>query len=437
MRYGKVLAAVAVTLLLVGFVLWLRDHDDLTVPNPRHLHPPSKHEPLELPALVRYLPRQPGDGRGIRWGLVLRARDGVPEEIVDLERAIPGLGGGLEELLERDGFAAAESLWSQAKAGNIDPTWIERLTPDSLTARVLAPLDTTLAQLASRERLIVGVGLNYAEHAADVAQQAAEDAFAFAKMVEPTGAYSSVRLGPAEIPGQEYASLIDYEVELAFVVLEDLALDALPAADELAEHIAWVQANDVTNRLPILLEGDAGFTQAKSQPTFLPLGPWLVHGRHLRPRTAAGGEDAVSLSLRVEEERPHERGSQRQHSSSQEMVRGPREILELIVKNWPQSERPDADGIPRGVVRIGDGRPMIPRGSLILTGTPGGTAIEAPGGLDRARLFMLGNLSPRAAREEFALHCVRHRLEMGFLSPGDVVDAQIDYLGRQRWVVVR
>jgi hypothetical protein len=51
--------------------------------------------------------------------------------------------------------------------------------------------------------------------------------------------------------------------------------------------------------------------------------------------------------------------------------------------------------------------------------------------LDRARLLLLGNLSTRRACAAFVLHCVRHRREMGFLSPGDVLDAFVGCLGRR------
>lgn len=100
-----------------------------------------------------------------------------------------------------------------------------------------------------------------------------------------------------------------------------------------------------------------------------------------------------------------------------------------------QSVRPDSIGTPRGVALDDGGRAFLPKGSIVLTGTPHGTAIEAPSGTDSLRLFMLGNLSRTGARVAFAAHCARKRRTMGFLSPGDVVDSHITALGRQRWVV--
>ena len=88
-----------------------------------------------------------------------------------------------------------------------------------------------------------------------------------------------------------------------------------------------------------------------------------------------------------------------------------------------------------GITAVIDERPMIPAGSLILTGTPGGTAIESPSGMDRLRLMALGNMSMRGAKLAFARPCVRHRQQMGFLSVGDLVETRIQHLGSQRWTV--
>lgn len=78
---------------------------------------------------------------------------------------------------------------------------------------------------------------------------------------------------------------------------------------------------------------------------------------------------------------------------------------------------------------------VLPRGTVVLTGTPAGTAIEAPQGIDKLRLFLLGNLSTGRARLAYAAHCVRNRREMGFLSPGDIVDAHLGTTnsGVARW----
>ena len=81
--------------------------------------------------------------------------------------------------------------------------------------------------------------------------------------------------------------LLDYEIELGFVTLADIDLADVPSAVELESVIAYFNANDVSDREPIILRnrligGSTGFVEAKSQPGFLPIGPWMVHGEDLR-----------------------------------------------------------------------------------------------------------------------------------------------------------
>lgn len=430
------LAGIALILSLAALAaaaLRLRDRAGLRKGNPRHWRDlPAREEPAE-PRLLRFLDASNTPA----WGLVVAMRDGYPQAALPLALALPGLAGSFDALLDRDGFSAAERLHLAWSAGQIPASQLVAWERSALADRVLPPLDTTIEQLESGQRAVLGVGLNYDDHAEDAGAEADEDGFLFAKLAAPTSAYAAVPLGPARRAGLPFAELVDYEVELAFVLLDEVALDALPDADTLAGRIAWMQANDVSDRWPILEQGDAGFTLAKSRFGYLPLGPWMVHGRHLDPRTAQGGRDEVELSLRVEEAEPHAAGSFRQHASSREMVRGPRAILELAARVWRQSARCDAAGVSRGIVTLVGGRPALPRGTLVLTGTPGGTAIAAPQGLDKVRLLLLGDLSVTRARLAYAEHCIQHRREMGFLSPGDVVDATIGRLGRQRWEVRR
>ncbi|MCB1008812.1 MAG: fumarylacetoacetate hydrolase family protein [Acidobacteria bacterium] len=419
--------------LLLALSLWLRDHDALRTHNPRHRRAAVAHVDSDEPRLVRFLASTEGPAR---WGVVVEAPEGVPERVVPLDLELPGLEGRFDALLDAGGFDAAERLLERVRRDEISAERLVPLAREELATRLASPIDVSIGQLEQRDRLIVGVGFNYDAHAEDSDAEAGADGFVFAKHVVPTGAYAQVPLGPGP-DDSLFAPLVDYEVELAFVLLEPVRLDALPAVEALAGQIAWVHANDVSDRRPIIAHGDAGFTVAKSRPGYLPLGPWLVHGRHFVPRTSHGGLDEVELSLEVEEAEPHEAGSHRQHASSREMVRGPREILDLVARVWQASERPDGRGVSRGVVRPGGGSPTLPRGTLLLTGTPSGTAIEAPQGVDKLRLFLLGNLSTGRARAAYLGHCVRERREMGFLSPGDLVDATIGRLGRQRWEVVR
>jgi hypothetical protein len=93
----------------------------------------------------------------------------------------------------------------------------------------------------------------------------------------------------------------------------------------------------------------------------------------------------------------------------------------------------DAYGNPR---YLHDADGVIPAGSLILTGTPGGTAIRKPGLLHKAELFLRGGFSLEAARQIFVEDAEHDIGATAYLEGGDRVESWVEYLGRQRWSVV-
>ncbi len=81
------------------------------------------------------------------------------------------------------------------------------------------------------------------------------------------------------------------------------------------------------------------------------------------------------------------------------------------------------------------GRRVLPAGSLLLTGTPGGTAIRAPSRADQVRLVLRSVRHLRWPSEDYRRHLEDHRHAFGFLSPGDRVTGWTTGLGRQEWDV--
>ena len=255
-------------------VLWLRDHEGLAVDDPRHERQYRPGGELRHPAVVRYLSALRGLEDRACFGLVLEATEGFPDRILNLTAVEPQLGSTFDRFVAAGGFAVARRWWRERGQADFPDHLVERIPRPELPQRLLSPVDLTLAQLEAGERFVVGVGFNYAAHRQETDADA--DRFLFAKMVVPTGAYARLPLGPALIPVVSFAQLVDYEVEIAFVLLEDLRLDALPPPAMLARSLAYLHANDVSNRRPIILQGDRGFTLAKSTPGYLPLGPWMV-----------------------------------------------------------------------------------------------------------------------------------------------------------------
>ena len=427
-------------LAVVVFVGWLmvllRDWTGLEIDNPRFEQAPPQIGDRLYPSVMRYLSRFEGFDDRPSFGLVLEVDDGVPTTVLNLSAVEPALGFRLQDFQSNGGFDIADRLFdAETRLQEGADKFVEPIDPESLTYSVLPPVDLTVEELARSERFVIGVGFNYRDHRQETDPDI--NKFLFAKHVAPTGAYAPMPLGEAQSPFEGAKMLVDYEVEIGFVLLKDIYLDELPANfEELRRHIAFFTANDISDRFPIILQGRDAFTQAQSSPGHLPIGPWLTHGRHLDLRSRSGGMETADMWLRVDEAEPFEAGQWRQHASSSQMIRGPVEILKMASEVWSESRGTNGSTQLPAIAREVDGRGMIPAGSLILTGTPGGTAIESPGGMDRMRLMALGNLSMRGAKLAFAKHCVRNRREMGFLSVGDRVETRVQHLGRQIWTVV-
>ena len=77
-----------------------------------------------------------------------------------------------------------------------------------------------------------------------------------------------------------------------------------------------------------------------------------------------------------------------------------------------------------------------PAGSIVLTGTPGGTAVRTPGALTKMRLLVEGGFSAAGARAEWVEESEAAAERQGYLAPGDIVETSIQCLGCQRWTVV-
>jgi 2-keto-4-pentenoate hydratase/2-oxohepta-3-ene-1,7-dioic acid hydratase in catechol pathway len=141
--------------------------------------------------------------------------------------------------------------------------------------RLLAPIFPTK---------IVGIGRNYAEHAAEMGGEAPAAPLMFLK--PPTsviGPADAVRL-PAE------SNQVEFEGELA-VVIGPLGANQVSAGDALATVLGYTVGNDVTAR--DLQRADGQWTRAKGYNSFCPLGPWIetvLDPTDLAIRTELDGE---------------------------------------------------------------------------------------------------------------------------------------------------
>jgi 2-keto-4-pentenoate hydratase/2-oxohepta-3-ene-1,7-dioic acid hydratase in catechol pathway len=405
----------------------------------------------ERPRVIRYISALPEHQGETCYGLVLVEANGIPVRVRALSDRHPQLchkgspGHGQPQLL-RWAFKAADAVTSAGAETHTDEGLAEDLNQERLADLVLPPIEITGPELDSLQRFVIGVGLNYAEHREEVGGEEEDtELLVFPKPVAPTGPYAPVRPGVqlGELPVRPVL-LLDYEVELGLVLLEDLDLRHLPGSYEaFIEQVAFFTANDVSDREPIILDEEAGYTRGKSHPTYLPIGPWMVHGRHLRPRTRNEGEDSLEIGAAVSQLRPADEpsvgempfGEERQLSTTDAMLRGPWAIVRLLSEMFRRGDivcMRDANGHPR-FIHDGDG--VIPAGSIILTGTPGGTAIREPRLVEKAGLFVRGGLSVQGARKAFIEDLEQDIAGSPYLEIGDKVESWVESLGRQRWSV--
>ena len=130
------------------------------------------------------------------------------------------------------------------------------------------PLDAArLHAPVPRPQKVIGIGLNYSDHAAETGAQIPDKPIVFAK-------YPNTVVGPGEpirIPA--ITEQVDYEAELA-VVIGRTARNV--SREEALEYVfGYTNANDVSSRDLQFSEGGQ-WTRSKSIDTFCPLGPYVV-----------------------------------------------------------------------------------------------------------------------------------------------------------------
>ncbi len=398
----------------------------------------------KFPRVIRYVSSLPAYRGWICYGLVLSDDNGIPTQVRGLSDVYPQLCyKGTSKYSQRQlmawAFEAADLRSQNKNTGN---ELIEVLPQDRLAEVVLPIVAIIDEELQNSQRFIFGIALNYAAHRDEVGAIGETQALVvFPKPVIPTGPYAPVRTGIqiGKLPPTPVL-LLDYEVELGLVLLKDVDLHNPPRSyGEFLDNVAFFTANDVSDREPIILDTDAGYTRGKSHPTYLPIGPWMVHGKYLRPLVGDEGERRLQLMLRVNEARLGKEATTstiRQRATTDAMLRNPWEILMEISASFQSGQitcMQDAEGRPR-FLHDADG--IIPAGSIILTGTPGGTAIQRPGLLERMGLFLRGGFSIEGAKKTFVRELEHNVANSAYLKPGDQVEGSVQYLGRQRWPVV-
>ncbi|WP_418062097.1 fumarylacetoacetate hydrolase family protein [Pimelobacter simplex] len=208
--------------------------------------------------------------------------------------------------------------------------------------------------------------------------------------------------GPADdVVKPAHVRFLDYEVEIGLVIGRDIPVGTTIADDDVADLVAaLVVTNDVSARDVQLPKTQ--FFEAKSYPTFTPTGPRLVV---LEPGDWERFAD-LRLTLWVN-------GEVRQDAVvGDDMLYRPREALRGLAQFQP-----------------------LAAGDLVLTGTPGGTALKAP----PKPIEIIGALLPPATKWKAFFKAQAKNPH--YLRDGDLVEAHVRTedgaldLGRQRTTV--
>jgi 2-keto-4-pentenoate hydratase/2-oxohepta-3-ene-1,7-dioic acid hydratase in catechol pathway len=199
-----------------------------------------------------------------------------------------------------------------------------------------------LAPVIPRSK-VIGVGLNYAEHASEMDERSGDDPVVFLKPnTSVIGPEDPIRL-PAGV------GRVDHEGELA-IVIGSLAKN-VTREDFASVILGYTIANDVTAR--DLQSRDGQWTRSKGFDTFCPLGPAI--------ETEIDPSD-IRIETRVD-------GDLRQVGSTSEMVHDIPSLIEFVSSIWT----------------------LLP-GDVILTGTPAGVGEIRDGEVVEVTIEGIGTL---------------------------------------------
>jgi len=210
----------------------------------------------------------------------------------------------------------------------------------------LIPFESALLLSPVIPTKVIGVGKNYAGHAAEMGGEIPDEPIIFSKPATSViGPEAAVVIPPD-------SNEVHHEAELAVVVGK---VSRLVAPEDAGTHIlGYTAANDVTAR--DLQSRDGQWTRAKGFDTFCPLGPAIE--TELDPQ-------GLMVSCRVN-------GDLRQEATTDDMVFGVAELLSFVSRVMT----------------------LLP-GDVILTGTPSGVGPVFPGDIMEVEVERIGVLRNR------------------------------------------
>jgi 2-keto-4-pentenoate hydratase/2-oxohepta-3-ene-1,7-dioic acid hydratase in catechol pathway len=284
-----------------------------------------------------------------------------------------------------------DAWWVQTATGAAKISTTAATTRDLLSNRAAietathatdtVPVDSLeLRSPVTKPCRVVAQMTNFASHVKDAGMDPASIPLTFFRK-------SSASIsGPFDdIVKPSHVKFLDYEVEIGLVIRQDIPVGTAISESKLSDYIAGlVVTNDVSARdiqLP-----QTQFYEAKSYPTFTPVGPALV----MLDADELKRFSDLRLQLRVN-------GELRQNMVvGDDMIYRPVQALESLA-------------------RFQD----LAAGDLIMTGTPAGTALSAPA----KPIEIIGSLLPPAIKWKAFFN--RQAKNTKYLKHGDVVELSV------------
>ncbi|MFB2532143.1 ureidoglycolate lyase [Paracoccus sp. p4-l81] len=228
--------------------------------------------------------------RLLRFGPVGQERPGM----LDADGRIRDLSGQIDDL-------AGDALRPDSLAR------LAALDPDSLP---LVPGDPRIGPCVGRVGKFIGIGLNYADHAAETGAAIPSEPVVFAKWTSSIcGPNDDIRLPPGSVK-------TDWEVELGVVIGAPTMGRAIPEQAALDHVAGYCVVNDISER-EWQMERGGSWDKGKGFDTFGPIGPWLV------TPDQAGDVGQLGLWLSVD-------GQIRQQGSTATMIFGVAQIIAYL-----------------------------------------------------------------------------------------------------------
>ncbi|MEB4212222.1 fumarylacetoacetate hydrolase family protein [Mycobacterium sp. 94-17] len=247
-------------------------------------------------------------------------------------------------------------------------------------ADTVAVEDLTLVSPVTRPCRVIAQMTNFESHVKDAGMDPSSVPLTFFRK-----ASASINGPFDDIVKPQHVQLLDYEVEIGLVIGRPIPVASSISDANLADFIAGlVVTNDVSARDVQLPQTQ--FYEAKSYPTFTPVGPELV----LLSADELKRFGDLRLRLSVN-------GAERQNALvDPDMLYRPLQALQSLTQF----------------------QELAP-GDLVLTGTPAGTALSAP----PKPLQIIGNLLPPNLK--WKVFFSRQADNTNYLRGGDVVEASI------------